>query len=107
MNEYKLGEALLSEEAMVSNVSVTNNRVSINRAEDYIVRTEFIRPDIADTLTICVAVLENGFVVVGKSACVDPRNFNERLVKQFAYEDCVNQTQVLLAFKMKDSMHGS
>ena len=39
------------------------------------------------TLTICVLTLENGFTVVGKSACAHAGNFNKELGEKIAYDD--------------------
>lgn len=42
------------------------------------------------TVTICKAVLPNGFVVGhGESACVDPNEFNKELGMKFAKERAV------------------
>lgn len=40
------------------------------------------------TTTVCQIVLQNGFTVaIGKSACVDPKNFDEVVGRQYAFED--------------------
>ena len=44
-----------------------------------------------DLLTICVLVLQNDFTVIGKSACVDPKMFNEMIGQQLAREDAERQ----------------
>jgi len=41
--------------------------------------------------TLCVLILRNGFVFVGKSACVHSENFDEELGKRLAREDALRQ----------------
>lgn len=43
------------------------------------------------TVTICAITLTNGFVLVGKSACVNPDNFNAELGEKYAAEDALLQ----------------
>lgn len=43
------------------------------------------------TMTICQITMENGYVVLGSSACVDPENFNEALGEKYSYEDAVSE----------------
>jgi Phage protein (N4 Gp49/phage Sf6 gene 66) family len=49
-------------------------------------------------VSICTLVMRNGFVVIGKSAPLDPANFNAELGQKFAYEDAVRQLWPLFAF---------
>jgi hypothetical protein len=44
-----------------------------------------------DILSICILVMKNGFVLIGKSAPASPENFNAELGKKFAYEDAIRQ----------------
>ena len=44
-----------------------------------------------ELLTLCVLITENGFTVVGKSACASPENFNAELGETLAYEDALRQ----------------
>ena len=38
-------------------------------------------------MTVCAITLKNGFVVVGDSACIDPRKFDEEIGRQVAFDD--------------------
>lgn len=49
-------------------------------------------------LTICTMRATNGFIVIGKSAPMDPGNFNAELGQQLAYEDAFRQLWPLYAF---------
>lgn len=53
-------------------------------------------------VTLCVLVLRNGFVIIGKSACVDPANFNEELGQRLAREDAIKQVWPYLGFRLAD-----
>lgn len=53
-------------------------------------RTDYARLSDGKT-TLCVLHLKNGYTIVGKSACVDPANFNVAVGEKYAYEDAINQ----------------
>lgn len=55
-------------------------------------------------LTICVIVMKNDFIVLGKSAPASPENFNADLGKKFAYEDAVRQLWPLMGFALRDKL---
>lgn len=52
------------------------------------------------SLTICVIVMKNEFTVVGKSAPVEPENFNAKFGKMLAYENAVRQIWELQAYEL-------
>lgn len=41
------------------------------------------------TTTLCILTLQNGYIVVGKSACISKDVFDENLGQQFAYQDAL------------------
>lgn len=43
------------------------------------------------TTTLCCIETHGGFVVVGKSACIDPAKFDEAIGRTCAYDDAINQ----------------
>lgn len=55
-------------------------------------------------LSICILVMRNGFVVIGKSAPASAANFNRDLGKKFAYEDAVRQLWPLMGFALRDRL---
>ena len=55
-------------------------------------------------LTICVLVLENGFMVVGTSACASPENFREEIGKQLAFEDAREKIWQLEGYLLKEKL---
>lgn len=56
-------------------------------------------------MTLCALVLKNGFVVIGKSACASPANFNAELGNRLAYRDAIRQTWPLLGYKLRDDLY--
>ena len=56
------------------------------------------------TLSICLVVMRNGFMIVGKSAPTSPANFNQELEQRLAYEDCVRQIWPLMGFALRDRL---
>ena len=75
------------------------------------VRTEDVEAEIlavqyhqfvGTTVTVCVITLQNGFTVVGKSACANPDNFQTELGESLAFDDAKQQIYALLAFRICD-----
>lgn len=56
----------------------------------------------AYNVTLCVLILRNGFVIVGKSACVFSENFNEEIGKRLAREDAIRQVGPFMGWRMAD-----
>lgn len=56
-------------------------------------------------LTFCVLVLQNGFTVVGKSACASPENFDVELGRKIARQNAVQKVWPLLGFALKERLH--
>lgn len=54
--------------------------------------------------SICLLVMKNGFVVIGKSAPASPENFNAELGKQYAYEDAVRELWPMMGFALRDRL---
>jgi hypothetical protein len=55
-------------------------------------------------LTICVLTLQNGYSVVGQSACADPANFDAEIGRKIARENARNAIWPLLGFRLKDQL---
>lgn len=66
------------------------NKVSISDIEAKIKGVTYTRlPD--STTTVCQLTLENGYTVLGTSACVDPANYNQALGEKYAYEKAIDK----------------
>jgi len=59
-----------------------------------------------DIMTLCVLVMDNGFVVLGKSAPASPENFDAEKGKRFAYEDAIKQLWPLEAYLLREKLSG-
>lgn len=55
-------------------------------------------------LTVCILVMKNGFVLIGKSAPASPENFNAELGAKFAREDAVRQLWPLMGYALRDQL---
>ena len=53
------------------------------------------------TTTVCQLHLENGYTVIGTSACVDPRKFNKATGEHSAYENAVDKIWELEGYLLK------
>lgn len=56
------------------------------------------------TTTICSLVLENGFVVTGSSACVDPDNFNRETGEEIAFGSAIDKVWALEGYLLKERL---
>ena len=56
------------------------------------------------TVTICSITMKNGFNVIGKSACVDPGNFNKELGEQLAFKDAYRQLWALEGYLLSERL---
>lgn len=55
-------------------------------------------------LTLCVLVLDNGWVTTGKSAPASPENFDAETGRVFAYEDAVRQLWPLEGYLLRERL---
>lgn len=60
-----------------------------------------------DMLTICLIVMRNGFVVIGKSAPASPENFDPAKGRTFAREDAIRQLWPLMGFALRSRLAGA
>jgi hypothetical protein len=59
-----------------------------------------------NVLSVCLLVVFNGFVVIGKSAPADPDNFDAELGCKLAYEDAVRQLWPLMGYHLREQLGG-
>ena len=69
---------------------------------DSVITTEhfYVFPD--TTVTVCLLTLQNGFSVLGESACVDPTNFDKEIGKKIARENARNKVWPLEGYLLKE-----
>lgn len=58
-----------------------------------------------DRLSICIIVMRNGFMVIGKSAPASPLNYNPELGKRFSYEDAIRQLWPLEGYALRETLY--
>lgn len=98
-------------------VQKTPNRVSLDSmtakvaAEHYFTAGDAIHamanqpiPPSVATMTICILLMQNGYVVIGKSAPADPDNFNAELGRKFAREDAIRQLWPLEGYALRERL---
>lgn len=57
-------------------------------------------------LTVCCLTLQNGFTVVGESACASPANFNAELGQKIAREKARDKIWALEGYLLKQRLSG-
>lgn len=57
------------------------------------------------TTTICSVTLQNGYNVIGKSACADPANFTLADGEKYALEDALEQVWPLEGYLLKQRLY--
>jgi hypothetical protein len=65
-------------------------------------RESYYQPE-GTTLTVCVLELHNGFLMVGKSACISPSFFDAEKGKQIAKADAIDRMWELEGYYQKES----
>lgn len=91
LDDKQLGEALEKSPAP---------RVTKEQIDKRIAATTFTR--IAETVTICQIVLDNGYSVRGESACVNPANYNQEIGERFAHDNAYNKLWPLFGFLLAE-----
>lgn len=56
------------------------------------------------TVTVCCLTLNNGFSVVGHSACVDPQNFSVEIGRKIARDRAFQQCWEFMGFGLAEKM---
>lgn len=92
-------------EQMIQKKGLTAPRVTPGDVTYEFERAEkkfYVFPDTA--VTVCCAVLANGFCVVGKAAAASLENFDEQIGRTVAMKDAENQLWALLGFRLRDQL---
>jgi N4 Gp49/Sf6 Gp66 family protein len=58
----------------------------------------------ANRMSLCILVMENGFIVIGKSAPASAENFRRELGRKFAYEDAIRQLWQLEGYALRSRL---
>lgn len=77
--------------------------VSLNDIQDKVKKTTYtVLPD--TTTTVCQLFMENGFVILGTSGCVDPAKFNKALGEKYAYEKAIDKAWELEGYLLAEEI---
>ncbi len=76
----------------------------VGRASDLFKGTPAESEPSMQALTLCVLVLNNGFTVVGKSACASPENYNAELGAKIAVADARDQIWALEGYALREKL---
>jgi hypothetical protein len=57
-------------------------------------------------LTLCVLVLQNGYVVTGESACAGMAEFDAEIGMKVAREDAESKIWPLLGYQLREKLNG-
>lgn len=106
-------------EKEIQKKGLTAPRVTMNDIEDQIEETYFFTVAdgivgnfeiddaldshlrIFDTITFCVIILKNGFVVTGESAPASPENFDKEMGRRIAEQRAKEKIWPLLGYELK------
>jgi len=92
-------------EQMLVAAGCNAERVSSKMVDRKIKEIEFCRPFPEKAgLVVCTLLLENGFTVVGTSACASLENFREEVGKQLAFENAREKIWGLEGYLLKDRL---
>jgi hypothetical protein len=91
-------------EAEIQKKGLTAPRVTPDRLEEVIVSEQYhVFPN--TTFTVCLLTLENGYNIVGESACVDARNFNAELGRKIARGNATNKIWSLEGYLLRQKLY--
>lgn len=80
------------------------NKLTLDDIKAKIVGDTFVRIEGTTHIT-CHLKLENGFVVVGTSGCIDPAVFDQEIGSKIAYDDAVDKIWQLEGYLLKERRH--
>lgn len=93
-----------SVEQEIQEKGLTAPRVTSERLEKVIVGVEYHRFQ-GTTVTVCLLLLENGYSVVGESACADSANFDEKLGKRIAKDNAKQKIWALEGYLLRQKLY--
>ena len=73
--------------------------------EQKLASVSFLR--VGETTTVCSLTLDSGFVVVGQSACIDPKAFDCTIGCDLAREDALNKLWELEGYHVKETLYAA
>jgi len=82
---------------------LTAPRITPDDIESAIAMEQYhVFPD--STFTVCLLTLQNGFNVIGESACASPENFDADIGRKIARENAKNKIWALEGYLLKEKL---
>jgi len=78
-------------------------RVTPDRLEEVIVSEQY-HIFAGTTFTACLLTLQNGYTVLGESACASPENFNADLGRKIARDNAKNKIWALEGYLLRSKL---
>lgn len=108
MDSLQVTEDASAAVAVAPRVSLSEIKAAI-AAEYFVTADKAVGPGVPvskelSLLTMCIIQMNNGFIVIGKSAPASAENFNPELGRKFAYEDAIRQLWPLMGFALRDKL---
>lgn len=82
---------------------LTKNKLTEQDIEEVIEHERYIK--LGQKTTICLLTLKNGFEVVGKSGCVDPKNYDHEIGCRIARQKAIDQVWLLEGYLLQDKLN--
>jgi hypothetical protein len=93
-------------EKEIQEKGLTAPRVTPDQLEGVIVSEQYyIFPN--STFTACLLTLQNGYTVLGESACASPENFNTDLGRKIARDNAKNKIWALEGYLLRSKLNPS
>ena len=86
-------------ETEIQKKGLTAKRVTLESINAAIQDEHYYQP-LGTQLTVCFLTMENGFIVIGESACVSAENFDAELGKKIARQYAVDKLWPLMGFHL-------
>lgn len=90
-------------EKEIQDKGLTAPRITPERLEEVIVSEQYhVFPN--TTFTACLLTLQNGYTVLGESACASPQNFNAELGRKIARDNAKNKIWQLEGYLLRQEL---
>lgn len=83
---------------------MSETKVTPERIQHLLETAEYQTSTVFGKCTVMVAKLENGFVIVESSACVDPENYDEELGCELCFKKITDKLWELEGYALQKSL---